>query len=65
MESLTTYSLIYNAMEFQIEVLHDPGRGTFAYTVTDEEGTRRYEGADLPSEAEARRQAENAVTLAK
>ena len=65
MQSLDIYSLIYNAMEFRIDVLHDSTRGTFAYIVTDEEGTRRYEGADLPNEAEARRQAENAVTLNK
>lgn len=63
MESLGSYSLIFNVKEYRIEVLHDSTRGAFAYTVTDEEGTRRYEGADLPSEAEARRQAENAVTL--
>jgi hypothetical protein len=63
MENLASYSLIYNTMEFRIDVFHDPHRGTYAYTVTGEDGTRRYEGADLPDEAAARRQAENAVTL--
>lgn len=65
MESLGTFSLIYNIQEFRIEIFRDSANGTFAFAVTDEEGTLRYEDAGLPSEAEARLQAENCVTLNK
>lgn len=65
MESLGTYSLIYNIQEFHIEILRDSANGTYAYAVTDEEGTVRYEDTGLPSDAEARLQAENCVTLNK
>ncbi len=62
METIGVYSLFYNGSSFTIEIVHDTTAGQFGFVVKDEEGQLTHEGAGLPSEAEARRKAENAVT---